>query len=274
MELKRREIMEEINIVNQYIKEINKIPLLTAEEEKTLTEKAISGDDEAKKKVCEANLRLVVKIAQKYSNQGVDFMDLVQEGNCGLIRAVEKFDPNKGYKFATYATYWIRHNIMRALNEHGKVIRIPSWMQERILKMNRISNNLMAELGRAPSVEEIAEKMELTVDEVIDAKSYNHETISMDLEIGDSENSLHEIIASEEDPFYEKVENEEAKGNIREYMECLTDKEKRILSLRYGIGKEEGLTLEEIGVAMNLTRERVRQIEEIALRKLRSVMTR
>ena len=260
---------KDLNIEEQYIKEINAIPLLTQEEELQYARQVIAGDKDARNKMCEHNLRLVIKVAQKYKGRGLDFMDLVQEGNSGLIHAVDKFDPEKGFKFSTYATWWIRQSITKAITEHGKTIRISPFIQEKLTKIRKAENALVLELGREPTDEEIANKIGLTLKEIKNLRRFDVNTTSIDATMGDSNNSLHEMISDTEDPCYFEIEERLAIKNIREYMECLTDKEKRIITLRYGIGKEGGLSLDEIGNMMNLTRERVRQIEELALKKMR-----
>ena len=266
---------KEMNIEDQYIKEISAIPLLTPEEELECARKVVAGDAAARNKMCESNLRLVIKVAQKYKGRGLDFMDLVQEGNSGLIRAVDKFDPEKGFKFSTYATWWIRQAITRAIIEHGKTIKISPFIQDKLLKMKTAEGRLVQDYGREPSDEEIAEEMGITLKEMINLRSFDVSTTSIDATIGDSENSLHEMISGTEEPCYLKIEEKLAAGHVREYMECLTDKEKRIISLRYGIGKDAGgMTLDEVGEIMGLTRERVRQIEEIALKRMRTVAAR
>lgn len=265
---------KDLNIEEQYIKEINSIPLLTPDEELEYARRVIQGDKEARNKMCESNLRLVIKVAQKYKGRGLDFMDLIQEGNSGLLHAVDKFDPEKGYKFSTYATWWIRQAITKAITEHGKTIKISSFIQEKLVKMRKTENSLVVDLGREPTDEEIAKEMGLTMKEIANLRRFDVNTTSIDATVGDSDNSLHEMISDTEDPCYLAIEERFAINNIREYMECLTDKEKKIMTLRYGIGKDGGMSLDEVGLAMNLTRERVRQIEEIALKKMRKLAAR
>lgn len=265
---------KDLNIEEQYIKEINSIPLLTPDEELEYARRVIQGDKEARNKMCESNLRLVIKVAQKYKGRGLDFMDLIQEGNSGLLHAVDKFDPEKGYKFSTYATWWIRQAITKAITEHGKTIKISSFIQEKLVKMRKTENSLVVDLGREPTDEEIAKEMGLTMKEIANLRRFDVNTTSIDATVGDSDNSLHEMISDTEDPCYLAIEERFAINNIREYMECLTDKEKKIMTLRYGIGKDGGMSLDEVGLVMNLTRERVRQIEEIALKKMRKLAAR
>lgn len=264
----------DLDIAEQYIMEINRIPLLSLEDELKYARRVIEGDEYARNKMCESNLRLVVKIAQKYTGRGLEFMDLIQEGNSGLIHAVDKYDPEKGFKFSTYATYWIKQAILRALQNHSRTIKISPYIQEKLNKMKKAESELVQTFGREPSDEEIADQMGLTIKEVISLRSYDLNTLSIDATMGDTENSMHEMLADTVDPCYLEIEERMAANNIREYMECLSDKEKKIMTLRYGLGKDNGMTLDEVGFEMNLTRERVRQIEDTALRKMRITASR
>ena len=265
---------KDLDIAEQYMKEINRIPLLSREEELKYARLVLQGDAEARNKMCEHNLRLVAKIAQKYIGKGLEFMDLVQEGNIGLTRAVDKYNPEKGYKFSTYATFWIRQGITRALTDQSRMIKIPAYMQDKISKLRKTSAKLMQEFGREPTDEEIAEQMGLSIEDVEEMHKYALDTISLESPLGDSDNTLAEMIADTEGLPIAEIEEKMAVDNIREYMQCLTDKERQTLTLRFGMGTGNTMTLEEVGNVMNLTRERVRQIESEALKKMRNVATR
>ncbi len=257
--------------VRMYLKEIGKVNLLTSEEETELAKRMLEGDEEAKKRLAEANLRLVVSIAKKYVGRGMLFLDLIQEGNLGLIKAVEKFDYTKGYKFSTYATWWIRQAITRAIADQARTIRIPVHMVETINKVIRVSRQLLQELGHDPSPEEIAEEMEIPVQKVRDILKIAQEPVSLETPIGEEEDShLGDFI-----PDDDALEPAEAasftllKEQMLEVLKTLTPREEKVLRLRFGIEDGRARTLEEVGKEFNVTRERIRQIEAKALRKLR-----
>lgn len=257
--------------VRMYLKEIGKVPLLTAEEEIELAKRMELGDQEAKKRLAEANLRLVVSIAKRYVGRGMLFLDLIQEGNLGLIKAVEKFDYRKGYKFSTYATWWIRQAITRAIADQARTIRIPVHMVETINKVIRVSRQLLQELGHDPSPEEIAKEMNMPVDRVRDILKIAQEPVSLETPIGEEEDShLGDFIPDDDAP-----EPAEAasfmllKEQLVEVLKTLTPREEKVLRLRFGIEDGHTRTLEEVGKEFNVTRERIRQIEAKALRKLR-----
>lgn len=257
--------------VRMYLKEIGKVPLLTAEEEKDLAMKMEAGDMDAKKRLAEANLRLVVSIAKRYVGRGMLFLDLIQEGNLGLIKAVEKFDYRKGYKFSTYATWWIRQAITRAIADQARTIRIPVHMVETINKLIRVQRQLLQELGREPYPEEIAEKMSLPVERVREIQKISQEPVSLETPIGEEEDShLGDFIQDDNVP----VPSEAAaftllKEQLVEVLGTLTDREQKVLCLRFGLDDGRARTLEEVGKEFDVTRERIRQIEAKALRKLR-----
>ena len=257
--------------VRMYLKEIGKVPLLTSDEEQDLARRMADGDEEAKHRMTEANLRLVVSIAKRYVGRGMLFLDLIQEGNLGLIKAVEKFDYTKGYKFSTYATWWIRQAITRAIADQARTIRIPVHMVETINKTIRVSRQLLQELGHDPTAEEIAEEMNMPVDKVRDILKIAQEPVSLETPIGEEEDShLGDFIADED-----TCEPSEAASFslLREQLELVLDtlapREKKVLELRFGIVDGRSRTLEEVGKEFNVTRERIRQIEAKALRKLR-----
>ena len=257
--------------VRMYLKEIGKVPLLTAEEEQDLAKRMTEGDEEARKKLTEANLRLVVSIAKRYVGRGMLFLDLIQEGNLGLIRAVEKFDYTKGYKFSTYATWWIRQAITRAIADQARTIRIPVHMVETINKVIRVSRQLLQELGHDPTAEEIAEEMNLPVDKVRDILKIAQEPVSLETPIGEEEDShLGDFIPDEEasEPA-EAASFALLREQLDEVLDTLTPREKKVLELRFGMTDGRTRTLEEVGKEFNVTRERIRQIEAKALRKLR-----
>lgn len=257
--------------VRMYLKEIGKVPLLSAEEEIELAKRMELGDEEAKKKLAESNLRLVVSIAKRYVGRGMLFLDLIQEGNLGLIKAVEKFDYKKGYKFSTYATWWIRQAITRAIADQARTIRIPVHMVETINKLMRVSRQLVQELGREPSPEEIAEKMNMPVEKVREIMKIAQEPVSLETPIGEEEDShLGDFIQDENVPVpAEAATYMMLKEQIGEVLEGLTAREQEVLKLRFGLDDGRSRTLEEVGRQFKVTRERIRQIEAKALRKLR-----
>lgn len=257
--------------VRMYLKEIGKVPLLTPEEEVELAIKMAEGNEEAKKRMAEANLRLVVSIAKRYVGRGMLFLDLIQEGNLGLIKAVEKFDYVKGFKFSTYATWWIRQAITRAIADQARTIRIPVHMVETINKVIRVSRQLLQELGHDPSAEEIAAEMNMPVEKVRDILKIAQEPVSLETPIGEEEDShLGDFIPDEDasEPS-EAASFSLLKEQLMEVMDTLTPREKKVLELRFGILDGRTRTLEEVGKEFNVTRERIRQIEAKALRKLR-----
>jgi len=257
--------------VRMYLREIGKISLLTPEEEVELAKRVEEGDEEAKKKLIEANLRLVVSIAKKYIGRGLSFLDLIQEGNLGLIRAVEKFDYRKGFKFSTYATWWIRQAITRAIADQARTIRIPVHMVETINKLIRVSRQLVQQLGREPTIEEIAQALGLPPEKVEDIQRIAQEPVSLETPIGEEEDSqLGDFLEDKESP---NPEDATAGQLLREQLEEmlgeLTEREREVLRLRFGLEDGHAHTLEEVGKRFNVTRERIRQIEAKALRKLR-----
>ncbi len=257
--------------VRMYLKEIGKVPLLSAEEEIELAQRMEEGDQDAKKRLAEANLRLVVSIAKRYVGRGMLFLDLIQEGNLGLIKAVEKFDYRKGYKFSTYATWWIRQAITRAIADQARTIRIPVHMVETINKLIRVSRQLLQELGREPSPEEIAEEMGMPVDRVREILKISQEPVSLETPIGEEEDShLGDFIQDDNVPVpADAAAYTLLKEQLTEVLGTLTDREQKVLRLRFGLDDGRGRTLEEVGKVFNVTRERIRQIEAKALRKLR-----
>lgn len=257
--------------VRMYLKEIGKVPLLSAEEEIELAKRMELGDEEAKKRLAEANLRLVVSIAKRYVGRGMLFLDLIQEGNLGLIKAVEKFDYRKGYKFSTYATWWIRQAITRAIADQARTIRIPVHMVETINKLIRVSRQLLQELGREPTPNEIAEQMDLPVERVREILKISQEPVSLETPIGEEEDShLGDFIQDDNVPVpAEAAAFTLLKEQLGEVLSTLTDREQKVLKLRFGLDDGRARTLEEVGKEFNVTRERIRQIEAKALRKLR-----
>ena len=257
--------------VRMYLKEIGKVPLLSAEEEIELAKRMELGDQDAKKRLAEANLRLVVSIAKRYVGRGMLFLDLIQEGNLGLIKAVEKFDYRKGYKFSTYATWWIRQAITRAIADQARTIRIPVHMVETINKLIRVSRLLLQELGREPTPEEIAEEMNMPADRVREILKISQEPVSMETPIGEEEDShLGDFIEDEQVPApSDAAAFTLLKEQLVEVLGTLTEREQKVLRLRFGLDDSRARTLEEVGKEFNVTRERIRQIEAKALRKLR-----
>lgn len=265
---------EGINIddpVRMYLKEIGKVPLLTAEEEVELAKRMEKGDIEAKRKLAEANLRLVVSIAKRYVGRGMLFLDLIQEGNLGLIKAVEKFDYRKGYKFSTYATWWIRQAITRAIADQARTIRIPVHMVETINKLIRVSRQLLQELGREPQPEEIAKQMGISEEKVREIIKIAQEPVSLETPIGEEEDShLGDFIPDDDAPApAEAAAFTLLKEQLLGVLDTLTPREEKVLRLRFGLDDGRARTLEEVGKEFNVTRERIRQIEAKALRKLR-----
>ena len=260
--------------VRLYLREIGKIPLLTAEEETELAQRIIEGDKKAKDKMVEANMRLVVSIAKRYGGRGLDFLDLIQEGNTGLLRAVEKFDPDKGFKFSTYATWWIRQAITRAIADQARTIRIPVHMVETINKVLRTTRKLTQELNREPSVEEIAKEMDMEPEKIEYVMRIKQDIASLDASVGrdgdDEETSLGDFIEDEE-----RVTPEDAaatqllKEQMAKILSTLSEREQKIIKMRFGVGGGRPHTLEEVGAEFSVTRERIRQIEAKALSKLR-----
>ena len=257
--------------VRMYLKEIGKVPLLSADEEIELAKRMEQGDEEAKKRLCEANLRLVVSIAKRYVGRGMLFLDLIQEGNLGLIKAVEKFDYTKGYKFSTYATWWIRQAITRSIADQARTIRIPVHMVETINKLIRVSRQLLQTYGREPSPEEIAEEMGISVDKVREIQKIAQEPVSLETPIGEEEDShLGDFIPDEDVPApAEAAAFSMLKEQLVEVLDTLTEREQKVLKLRFGLDDGRARTLEEVGKEFDVTRERIRQIEAKALRKLR-----
>lgn len=257
--------------VRMYLKEIGKVPLLTPEEEIELAKRMEQGDEEAKRKLAEANLRLVVSIAKRYVGRGMLFLDLIQEGNLGLIKAVEKFDYQKGFKFSTYATWWIRQAITRAIADQARTIRIPVHMVETINKLVRVSRQLLQEYGREPQPEEIAKEMGISVEKVHEILKIAQEPVSLETPIGEEEDShLGDFIPDEDAPApAEAAAYTLLKEQLTEVLDTLTPREEKVLRLRFGLDDGRARTLEEVGKVFNVTRERIRQIEAKALRKLR-----
>ena len=257
--------------VRMYLKEIGKVPLLSAEEEIELAKRMELGDQGAKKRLAEANLRLVVSIAKRYVGRGMLFLDLIQEGNLGLIKAVEKFDYRKGYKFSTYATWWIRQAITRAIADQARTIRIPVHMVETINKLIRVSRQLLQELGREPTPEEIAKEMDMPVERVREILKISQEPVSLETPIGEEEDShLGDFIQDDNVPVpADAAAFTLLKEQLEEVLGTLTEREQKVLTLRFGLEDGRARTLEEVGKEFNVTRERIRQIEAKALRKLR-----
>jgi RNA polymerase primary sigma factor len=268
------EVLDGINLedpVRMYLKEIGKVPLLSSDEEIELAKRMEDGDELARARLAEANLRLVVSIAKKYLGRGLLFLDLIQEGNLGLIKAVEKFDYRKGYKFSTYATWWIRQAITRAIADQARTIRIPVHMVETINRVTRVSRQMMQELGREPSVEEIAEEMNLSEEKVREILKVAQEPVSLESPVGEEEDShLGDFIQDENITTpADAAALLLLKEQLDEAMSALTDREKEVLRMRFGLNEAQPLTLEQVGKHFNVTRERIRQIEAKALRKLK-----
>ena len=257
--------------VRMYLKEIGKVPLLNAEDEVNLAKRMDMGDEEAKKRLAESNLRLVVSIAKRYVGRGMHFLDLIQEGNLGLIKAVEKFDYVKGYKFSTYATWWIRQAITRAIADQARTIRIPVHMVETINKLMRVSKQLLQEFGREPSADEIAKEMQMSVDKVREIIKLSQDPVSLETPIGEEEDShIGDFIADDDIPApSDAAAFTLLKEQLVGVLKTLTDREAKVLRLRFGLDDGRARTLEEVGKEFNVTRERIRQIEAKALRKLR-----
>ena len=257
--------------VRMYLKEIGKVPLLSAEREIELAKRMEEGDEDAKKELAEANLRLVVSIAKRYVGRGMLFLDLIQEGNLGLIKAVEKFDYHKGYKFSTYATWWIRQAITRAIADQARTIRIPVHMVETINKLIRVSRQLLQELGREPLPEEIAKELDMPVERVREILKISQEPVSLETPIGEEEDShIGDFIQDDNVPVpAEAAAQTLLKEQLDEVLDTLTEREQKVLRLRFGMNDGRARTLEEVGKEFDVTRERIRQIEAKALRKLR-----
>ena len=266
--------VDDINIddpVKVYLKEIGRVPLLTPEEEVELAERMAKGDPAARKRLSEANLRLVVSIAKRYVGRGMQFLDLIQEGNLGLIKAVEKFDHTKGFKFSTYATWWIRQAITRAIADQARTIRIPVHMVETINKVKKVSSQLLHKNGHDPSAEEIAEELDMPIDKVREIMRVAQEPVSLETPIGEEEDShLGDFIEDSDAPApADAASHTLLKEQLEDVLSTLTPREKKVLELRFGLEDGRNRTLEEVGKEFNVTRERIRQIEAKALRKLR-----
>lgn len=269
-------LMRQVSVddpVKMYLKDIGKVPLLTAEEETHLAKLMTEGDEDAKNKLSEANLRLVVSIAKRYVGRGMQFLDLIQEGNLGLLKAVEKFDHTKGFRFSTYATWWIRQAITRAIADQARTIRIPVHMVETINKLIRVTRQLLQSLGREPTPEEIAETMIISVDKVREIQKIAQDPVSLETPIGEEEDSHLGDFVPDENAISpsEMAEILDSRDRVRKELEALTAREQQVLRLRYGIYDGHPRTLEEVGKVFNVTRERIRQIEAKALRKLRNI---
>ena len=258
--------------VRLHLREIGKIPLLSADEELELAQRVVKGDKKAKDKMAEANMRLVVSIAKRYSGRGLDFLDLIQEGHTGLLRAVEKFDPDKGFKFSTYATWWIRQAITRAIADQARTIRIPVHMVETINKLIRVQRQLLQDLGREPTPEEIAIDMGFTADKVREIQKISQEPVSLENPVGDEGDSqLGDFIEDDQAVAPSDAVGELMQGeDLSRVLELLTSRERRVLEMRYGLTDGRPHTLEEVGVQFGVTRERIRQIEAKTLAKLRA----
>ena len=269
--LAKMEGLEATDPVRQYLREIGRVPLLTAEEEIELSKRFEKGDKKAKDKLTESNLRLVVSIAKKYIGRGLSLLDLIQEGNQGLIRAVEKYDWRKGFKFSTYATWWIRQAITRAIADQARTIRIPVHMVETINKLYRTSRRLMQELGREPTPEEVGEELELEPDRVREIFKIAQETTSLEKPVGEDEESMLGDFIPDENALspVDQASKQLLKDHLDEVLDTLSDREKKVLRLRFGLDGTKPMTLEEVGKVFGVTRERIRQIEANAIRKLK-----
>ncbi|MCI7275643.1 MAG: RNA polymerase sigma factor RpoD [Lachnospiraceae bacterium] len=264
------EVTEE-DPVRAYLREIGKIPLLTPERERELAIRAEQGDVLAKKELAEANLRLVVSVAKRYAGRGMLFLDLIQEGNLGLIKAVQKFDYRRGFKFSTYATWWIRQSITRAIADQARTIRIPVHMVESLNRLLRTSRRMAQELGREPTTAELAKELDISEERVLELQRYAQEPVSLETPVGEEEDShLSDFIQDQRMPIpAEEVDRQMLQEQMGEVLQTLTDREEQVLRMRFGIGDEEPHTLEEVGQTFHVTRERIRQIEEKAIRKLK-----
>lgn len=273
-DLELEKLMNQANIddpVKMYLKDIGKVPLLSPEEEIELAKRMAEGDEEAKHRLSEANLRLVVSIAKRYVGRGLLFLDLIQEGNFGLMKAVEKFDYTKGFKFSTYSTWWIKQSITRAIADQARTIRIPVHMVETINKLTRVTRQLTQKLGREPSVEEIAKEMNITEDKVREIMKISQDTVSLDTPVGEEEDSNLGTFIQDENAIspQESAAQVMLKEQLLEVLNTLTPREQKVIMLRYGIEDGHSRTLEDVGKEFNVTRERIRQIEAKALKKLR-----
>ena len=274
-----REVIEDLisqvsvdDPVKMYLKDIGRVPLLKQEEEVELAKRVLEGDEAAKNKLCEANLRLVVSIAKRYSGKnGLQFLDLIQEGNIGLLKAVEKFDHTKGFRFSTYATWWIRQSITRAMADQARTIRIPVHMVETINRLGRVSKKLLQELGREPSTEEIAEVMGLPVERVTEIQKIAQDPLSLEDPVGDEDSKVGDYVPDETTIMPDDAATHSMlKNQLLSVIETLTPREQKVIRLRYGLDDGNPKTLEQVGQEFNVTRERIRQIEAKALRKLRN----
>lgn len=256
--------------VKMYLKTVGEIPLLTRDEELELAQQAKNGDELAKQYLIEANLRLVISIAKKYKSKGINFMDLIQEGNIGLIKAIDKFDYTKGFQFSTYATWWVRQSIQRALSDKSRTIRIPVHMVETINKLNRVQGQLLQELGRPVTDEELASEMGYSVSRIQEIKQITEDTVSLDTPIGEEKDSfVGDFIEDKSVDLESNITNEVLNSQIEDILSVLTDRESQVIKMRFGIYGETVKTLEEIGKIFNVTKERIRQIEIKALSKLK-----
>ena len=258
--------------VKMYLKDIGRVPLLSQEEEIELAKKVIDGDEYAKSKLCESNLRLVVSIAKRYSGKnGMSFLDLIQEGNIGLLKAVEKFDYTKGFRFSTYATWWIRQSITRAMADQARTIRIPVHMVETINRLGRVSKHLMQELGREPTIDEIAKEMGVSIERVAEIQKIAQDPLSLEDPVGDEDSKVGDYVPDETTIMPDDAATHPMlKGQLMAVIETLTPREQKVIRLRYGLDDGSPKTLEQVGQEFNVTRERIRQIEAKALRKLRN----
>ena len=258
--------------VKMYLKDIGKVPLLTAEQEVDLAKRILDGDEEAKAKLCESNLRLVISIAKRYTGKNMQFLDLIQEGNIGLLKAVDKFDYTKGFRFSTYATWWIRQSITRAMADQARTIRIPVHMVETINKLGRVSKKLLQELGREPTLEELSKELEMPIERVSEIQKIALDPISLESPIGEEEDSKIQDFIEDETSIspVESATRSMLKGQLLAVIDTLTPREQKVIRLRYGLDDGFPKTLEQVGQEFNVTRERIRQIEAKALRKLRN----